>query len=559
MPETRIDFDLGGLGKLLAGRRLSVPIYQRSYAWGEDHVGDFASDLKQAFGASPREYFLGTVVFSNSSPEEPTWVIDGQQRLATLAVLFAAMRDFYVSQGEAARGEHIRTLYLSSYDDDEDADVPKLALNADDDLFFTERIILGNEDASPTRPSHELLASAYDQLQRFVAEIAADAGVDWVSRLVEWRKFLDEQARVVHVTVPDESDAFLIFETLNDRGVDLTLADLLKNYLFGRSAEKLDFVRDRWISALATFDQDASLFIVFIRHYWSSLYGPTRERDLFKSIKAEITTKQQTTRFAEDLEAAARLYAALLSGDHEYWNSWGTTTKNNLDTLNRLGLEQNRPMFLAAMQHFTHAEMTRTLRASVSWSVRGLIVGGIGGGSTEKAYANAAVEIRKGNVKSAQELLGELSNIVPSDEEFKSAFETARVTKATLARYYLNAMEREHMGTEEPELVPNSNEEQVNLEHVLPKNPTEDEWSQFTDEQQKDFLHRIGNMALLAKTPNGRIGNKPFAVKKPKFSASDLLLTQEVGAQDDWAPDGIIARQKRLAELAVDTWNRDPE
>ena len=113
--------------------------------------------------------------------------------------------------------------------------------------------------------------------------------------------------------------------------------------------------------------------------------------------------------------------AALISSNHDYWDDFGGTVKENLETLLRLDLEQNRPLLLAALQHFTDAEKKTLLKSLVAWSVRGLIVGGIGGGTAEKAYCGAAVKIRRGRIKTTVELLVELSPIVPSDSDFRGS------------------------------------------------------------------------------------------------------------------------------------------
>jgi hypothetical protein len=200
--------------------------------------------------------------------------------------------------------------------------------------------------------------------------------------------------------------------------------------------------------------------------------------------------------------------------------------------------------------------LKKALRSAVSWSVRGLIVGGIGGGTTEKAYCAAAVKVRSGAIKTANALLKELTTIVPSDEQFKDAFASARVTKASLARYYLNALERGKSGANEPELVPNANEEEVNLEHVLPKGATATDWPTFDAEARRLWADRIGNVALLAKSHNGRIGNKPFTRKKPILAVSQLELTKQIARSSDWTADAIAKRQKKLADLAVKVWPR---
>jgi hypothetical protein len=163
---------------------------------------------------------------------------------------------------------------------------------------------------------------------------------------------------VMVLVVPTDADAFLIFETLNDRGADLTIADLLKDYLFGHAGVKLDTVRDGWMQILGALEISAenAIFTTFLRHYWSSVYGAVRERELYKGIKDRVATQAQVVEFIGELQKAAVVYSALLSSNHEYWEDLGATVRTNVESLLRLELEQNRPLLLAALQHFTTRE-----------------------------------------------------------------------------------------------------------------------------------------------------------------------------------------------------------
>lgn len=564
MADSRFDFDLRGIGHELETRKLAVPIYQRDYAWGEedrDQVMDYWSDLTAAFSqGDDEEYFLGTVVLSKESRDhgDRETIIDGQQRLATTAILLSAIRDEYSDRGDAKRSEHIQSTYLSKYDLDSGADVPQLMLNADDGPFFMKRIIEGTA-VDAERYSHELIDRCYTTLKEQVSSLAEAQGAGWPARLNALVGFVRNRVKIISVSVPTESDAFLIFETLNDRGADLTIADLLKNYLFGHSGPQLDSVRNAWVGTMSALELSASggkLFTDFLRHYWSSRYGPTRERELYAKIKERVVTQAQAVEFAGDLQKASRLYSAILNSDHEVWAGLGTITREQVQALQMLRLEQNRPLLLALLQHFEEAELKKAMRRMVSWGLRGLIVGGIGGGTTEKAYSNAAVKVREGDIKNTDELLTELAAIVPSDEIFEAQFKTARVTQGRLARYMLIALERARNGESEPELVPNDREEEVNLEHVLPKNPNPNDWPDFGDDDQKEFLHRLGNMALLKKAENGRIGNEPFSTKKPILASSGLTWTQDAGAETEWTEAVIAERQERMSQHATATWPR---
>ncbi len=563
MPNSTVfDFNPDAIGHVLTDRRLAVPIYQRSYSWDEGQITDYWSDLSGALADGNSQYFLGNIVLSEEGTEGSYTIIDGQQRLATTLILLAAVRNEYRRRGDDRRAQIIQGQYVAVADLSTSEDRPRLQMNSDDDPYFHAVIINGeNPESVPAlHSSHTLIRKALEYFEKQIGRVAEVASTGWEDRIHSWVQFLAADARIIVVDVPTEADAFLIFETLNDRGADLTIADLLKNYLFGRAGSRLDTVRDAWITSLGALEMSAedSLFTIFLRHLWSSKYGATRERELYKSIKDNIASQAQTVAFSQELKSSARNYAAILSSDHEFWSGTGTATKTNLETLTRLNLEQMRPLLLAAMQHFTNEELKRTLKALVSWGVRGLVVGGIGGGKTERAYCQAAVKIRSGEIKVANELVTALSEIIPTDEEFKANFAKVRVTKNKLARYYLSALERTENAQPEPELVPNQDEEQVNLEHILPQSPAAGDWDQFTVDEQRAWVYRLGNMALLSKGPNGRIGNRPWSDKKPVLGTSALSLTNQAAQEDDWTTEVIDKRQQSLAALAVRTWPRNP-
>lgn len=558
----RLRYEMVGIATALSSAEYRVPTYQRSYAWGESAVHDFWDDLRQALDGGDPDYFLGTLVLTKDDGDRRTTVIDGQQRLATTSLLLAALRDVWTERDEEDQAIEIEKGYLSVFDRRLKSREPRLVLNDEDDAFFRELIIDDVEEPAPKRDSHERMEWALEFLREELETDAASHGKHAEDRLVAWADFMDDRATVITVTVPTEADAFVIFETLNDRGARLTVGDLLKNYLFMRSKDRLETVKTSWVQALNELDLSAENddFVVFLRHHWSSMHGAVRERDMYRAIKDEITTPAKATKYAGQLAEAADLYAALRSPSDEYWSAkhFTSSARANVESLNRLDLEQNRPLLLAVMAHFSNKELRRTLQALVSWSVRGIVVGGIGGGRTEKAYCDAAVKVREGKIKTSEELLSELSAIVPKDPEFEEEFTRARQTKAAIARYLQLAMEATEQGEEEPELVPNANEDEVNLEHILPQRAKSSDWPSFDSDAVASMSQRIGNHCLLKKSENAKIGNKPWSTKQPVLAKSSLTLTKSAGKAKDWDQKAIIARQKALAKIAVKTWPREP-
>ena len=219
-------------------------------------------------------------------------------------------------------------------------------------------------------------------------------------------------------------------------------------------------------------------------------------------------------------------------------------------------VEQCRPLLLAALRNLTKEEISKLLTLVVAWSIRWFVAGGGGGGVVERLYAETALKVTKGELVSADDVAEAVAGQVPSDERFREAFKILTVRRGWLARYYLAVLERAQRGDPEPELVPNTDVEEVNLEHVLPQNPTGNEWPAFTPEEAQNMRLMLGNQALLRKSHNEKIGNQSFAAKQPILAASDLVLTRQIGEQPDWTPQTIRDRQEQLANLAVTVWKR---
>jgi len=555
-----LEYDYMGIGAVIETRRLEVPRFQRSYSWLYDEVTEFWDDLAAAIERDDPEYFLGTIILSASEAAGRDVVIDGQQRLATTSMLLAAIRDAFRDLGEDTRADMIQAKYLASEDLTSLTPEPHLALNKYDDNCFRKAVIVEGGSAEPKRDSHARLLETNDELLSWVMTIvvAAPSPSDATKDLIRWATYVGDRARVMLVTVPTIARVFLVFETINDRGRDLTVADLLKNYLFSVASGRVDSVEAHWTTAASGFeaaDSNVSL-VVFVRHFWSSYKGRVREKELFSSIKRDVRTEQEAVDFAEMMETAADQYGALLGSDYDYWSDLGRSAGANVETLLRLGLEQNRPLLLAAMREFDKRELHKLLHALVSWSVRGLIVGGIGGGTAERVYCEAAQRISDRRMLTVSQTFDVLKPIIPADDVFKSVFAQYSTNKPQLARYLLLALERAQVGDTEPEMVPNDDVDAVNLEHVLPQRPDATEWPAFHQEDLGAWAKRIGNMALLRKSENKRIGNKSYPLKRPALAASSLKLTASAAKADEWSPQTVTVRQAHLAELALVAWPR---
>lgn len=545
---SEIKYEFTGIGSLIKNRNLKVPIHQRPYSWQEEHVEALLSDIKNNFNED--EYFLGTVVLTgNDSKYE---IVDGQQRITTVLLIYAGIRDLFTDGKDS---EDIQTKYLSTYDIRTKEYVPKLELSQQDNDFFRNLIIDKKAETQPKRGSNQKIKDACkiikDALEKLLESHNNDENI-----LIDWKDFMDEKLKVVAISVPNDTNAFTIFETLNDRGLALAQVDLLKNYLYSKSNTRLEEVQKSWIELVSKIEsEDESLLLTYIKHFWFAYYGFVRERnnELFKNIKAKITTSTNVTTFVNNLKNDVDIYLAILNHNSSFWNDYDNLCKGHIETLNYFNLEQYRPLVFAILKKFQPEEVKKSLKLIVSWLVRNLIVGAMGGGTLEKAYAEKARAIFYDEIKTAKELRDALSSIIPQDDVFREQFKIATVSQAKNARYYLSAIENYKRDKQYPELIVNLNPDSVNLEHILPQNP-EGNYPAFTEEQHSSYYKRIGNLTLMKTKENNVFKSSKFSDKKIKYKKSELWITKSLAEKNDWNIEMINERQEELAELAVKTW-----
>ncbi len=356
--------------------------------------------------------------------------------------------------------------------------------------------------------------------------------------------------------VPDHFNTFVMFETLNDRGLKASQADLIKNCLLSFcSSDRIREGQQKWAQMVGVLESlgQAEITVTYLHHVLILKTGPTKEREIFSKVRGLANSESRAMEFLEELADGVNNYAALFNSDHSRWNEYGTSTRKHISTINRdLRVEQIRPLMFAVLRHFPVKEAKAAFRQFVFWSVRFLIVGERGG-LLDRNYAQRAQEVAQREIKTAQALAKKLSDIVPNDALFEAAFSDVRVSQAFLARYLLRALEQKAKNVPEPENIPNDDENIVNLEHILPANP-DGAWEEMDAETASAVAKRIGNMVLLQAKKNALIGNSAFNDKKKHLKESAFVLTAAVAQYATWGVKDIKDRQAKLAKLAVQTW-----
>ena len=553
MTDATFGFSQLGLASILGQNQLTVPPNQRDYSWTVREVKTLFQDFARSIADDDANYFLGTIV-TIPRKDGRLEVVDGQQRLATTAIMLAEIRN-YLKDRDPMIAESIDGEILNVIDRDSRARVPRLRLNLDDNDYFRVRLINEDPAPSPSKPSHELIDQAFCEAQRQVKSIVSGFDEkDHGDTLNRWINFMQQRARAVLLQVPNDADAYRMFETLNDRGLRTSQSDLVKNYLFGRAGDRIGEVQQRWSlmrGALETIE-DEDITIRFLRHSLILIDGFVREHQLYEAVQRLAKAAQPVVTFTGQLESLANSYVAIYNADHEKWNR-SDAARKAVDVLNLFDIKPLRPLVLAIAERFNEKEAEKAAKFCVSFGVRLMIASSTRTGSVEEGIAEAAHEIYIQSITTADNLKKQLRNLTPADGAFSAAFEAATVSNRKLARYYLRSMELSVGSDQQPWHIPNDDRRQINLEHVLPEKP-EGNWPQFSDDEVRLCYKRIGNLCLLRASDNSLAKSARFRMKKPVYVNSAYELTKQIATATDWTIGEITARQRKLAQIAVKTW-----
>jgi hypothetical protein len=553
-----------GIGRLLKeGSRFSVPHHQRDYSWTEDEIDQLFIDIADARDKNQHDYFIGLLVFIPKEEREFT-ILDGQQRLVTTVMFLSAVRTWLKAHGLDADAYQIQNSYIAARELGKRDLEPKLVLNENNNDYFINYVVneapiedIEKELASVKRydPNRRLLEAAIFCRQK-VDEIAssgqnANAGAE---ALYGWVRYFEDSVKVVRLNVSNEANAYTVFETLNYRGLDLNVVDLVKNYLFGRatSTTLLRDIQARWAQMLANLANVRA--DDFLKTWWTSRNGRVQVPQLFSQFKVQISSSAQVGSVSKDMLTASEQYAALEIADDPLWSSYSAIARERVRSLKLLGGLQVHPILLSALAKFNQHEIERLLRLLEVLIVRYQLVGGGRTGRLEISCARLANEIFKGRCKSAAQAFTLLKDIFPPDKEFKEAFKTKQERNNQKARYILSNLERQERvkANLSAELEPSIS---LTLEHILPKSP-DSSWNPILKKDaafHEDCTYRIGNLCLLTGV-NRALGARGFDDKKASYKISEILLTRSVSKCDLWNRQSVEKRQAYLAELAVTFW-----
>jgi hypothetical protein len=547
-------FDHDRLGHLLSDKLLKVPRFQRRYSWQQEHVAQYWSDIERARGAGDA-YFMGTVVLaSDEEGENRKLIIDGQQRISTTAILFVAIRDRLKELGQERAAQSVEDTHLSDYVLTEEQTVAKLTLSPDDHPVFSAML----DGETHGKLGDDRLSSCYNQLKAYIDDLAPEEA-DY-RRLIELVDYVDRQVQVLLAVASGLPEAYVIFETLNDRGADLTTADLLKNYLFNQAGTTgIAHAEGSWTRISSRFDKPDEL-VKFLRYEYMSRKGQVTNRGLYKALQSDIGPGPKSVRaYLDRLEKAIQRYVALREPDDASWSSQAVEVKDSLLAFRRFGFEASTPLLLSAFATWSHTNATRFVDTVANWSVRAWIAGTLGGGVAERAFCDAAVAVADGQATSADGVRTFMRSIVPDDAAFKQAFAGYGAITTTRAKYLLARLERQHLTDTgaQTDAMPDWSSKSVSVEHIFAKSTKRDAFPTDEDFEQFSLIRdQLQNLTLLERTLNAGLEDKSFEQKVDTYEKSAFALTRELSNLSEWTFSEANERAEFLANLAIKAWPR---
>jgi uncharacterized protein with ParB-like and HNH nuclease domain/predicted transport protein len=537
-----------------------IPVFQRDYTWdAETQCAQLWRDVLRASRTSgERGHFLGSIVYiatGDSLAGFTRWMlIDGQQRLTTLTLLLAALRD-HISETKWSGGENdptpkrIDAYFLKNVQEEGDRE-QKLVLRRHDQA--TLRAIVDGKE-----PPHEASDHIRDNYNYFREQLSAIDPADvyrGIARLLIVDVALDRQT----------DDPQLIFESLNSTGVDLSQADLIRNFILMRlpDKEQTELYETYWSKIEALFLGSEWTFDAFARDYVALKTEASKQEKAgeiyyaFRDFFPTLTEKSGgLDKALADMMRHARHYAAFSIG-RDVSGERGrllAEIRRHVDVPAILVMR-----LLECRDHLnvlSEKDFLEALRLIESYTVRRAICG-YQTRSYWQIFANLAYGIGE------QHPLNDLKVALarqhenyrfPSDAEFERTLKEGDLYGLRICRHLLEGLE--NYDTKEP-----TDTAGYSIEHIMPQNERlRRGWREMLGENWKDiqktWVHRLGNLTLTGY--NSTYSDKDFAEKKTVdggFSDSSVRLNKYVREQTVWTPREMSVRMDALAKRSLEVW-----
>lgn len=561
-----------------------IPKFQRPFSWTEENFVDLVDDLTDAYESNAEThgdlldqdqkinksrteayepYFLGSIILNRGqSTGERFDVIDGQQRLTSVAILLCVLRDRLEHSGWATSLDR----FVQEEEDfakGQEGSV-RLRIRDRDQAFFEENVLNHSATLDPTDPADGDSESKQNILQ---------AVSTFDERLKQWEEqgndltslaaFIPQRVVMVRIMTDSLSSAFRLFNVTNARGMPLNNADLLKSENLSHIPER---ERDQYQRKWEDMEEEVGnegleRFIGYMRHI---LVKNKSQKSIYDEF-SEVFTKKPDYRgrdFVNELEQVfnahrQRVYNAEIDSDDEHKNTYYA----NLVSVMR-DFYPSDEWVVALIEFDKRFDDDGLLFEFIQRLERRLTVDWLTGSSSSDRYSRVYSILR--DIESAdgpRDVLksNHLNDGLRADRgDFKEALNLRnfyRKGNYQWPKYILMRLNLERYDNRNVKIQYGQN---INVEHILPRNPDSGYWTQrFNDELEREkWTNRLGNLVLLDGRKNYKASNRPFPKKYREYfdKKSDFAITNELSDLDNWTPTKLKERHKELIDECLTLW-----
>lgn len=543
-------------GILMDNPKMKIPIFQRDYSWKRDNWKELWTDIKIGFENGSKHYLGSIVLVENGDTME---VVDGQQRLTTISLLYLAIINNFNElienkidvEQNLTRVNDIKKLICKTnlYDI---SLTNKLQLNENNNMVYSEYLVKNRlpDDKVLLSESNKLIIECFKYFKREIKKACTNEGEKCQSfkLLLDYYKFISDKLILVEITASDYNNAYIIFETLNDRGIDLTVTDLLKNYLFSKvDPSKHNDVKKYWNDVIRNVDEKNTT--KFIRHYWNSYNSKITEKGLFKIIKEKVCSQDEVIEFIDELVEVSEIYRCISDPKSSLWNG-DEIIKECLSEIKLYNVDLCYPVLLAAQINISDNKLKRKIfRLCSIISFRYIVICNGSANDLERAYNNLCLKInRYKNELDFSRIEKKLKEFIVPKEEFIASF-TNKIIKTKnnkrLITYILKGVER-NRGSKILE--------DCTIEHILPEK-YDPKWNEIFKSDAEDYIYKLGNYILLEKGYNSAIGTELFEKKKEYYNKSTYVGAKNIAKLSEWTIENLIKHQESMAKTVESVWS----
>ena len=537
----------------------NIPLYQRPYAWQQEQTEELLDDLLAFLGdgidpvADLNPYFLGSIVIIKEDHKPEADVVDGQQRLTTLAILLSVIRSLLAPEDAKALTQYI---YEKGNPIEETPDRFRLTLRHRDQVFFQEYVQKEGKIEKLAALDRGQLSDSQQNIQQntlLLLNRLKSLSEDKQKRLAQ---FIVKQCLLVVVSTPDFDSAYRIFSILNSRGLDLSHSDILKSEIVGKVPEnEQERYGEKWE------DAEENLGRVAFADLFSHI------RTIYRKLKAKGTILAEFREYVVSaipdskelvdsvLIPFADAYSDIKEANYESAQDADEINRifewlNRLDNIDWLPpailyLAKNYPSPNLLKEFFINLERVAAvqmiLRRTVNQRIDryGRVLTAIQNGD-ELYSAESPLQLTDAEGMDALKLLdGDIYNMLP------------KVRAYILLR--LDSSLSSGGATYDHEL--------ITVEHVLPQTPDSGSlWEKWFPDpiERADIVHRLGNLVLLTRKKNSSASNYEFEKKKTSYfakgSVSPFKITTQVLSEKEWTPEVVEKRQTDLVSKLKEVW-----